>query len=108
MVAGAVAVSQSETLSKYGNEIGVLGGAALQFGVLLPYSRKHELQADRLGVDYMYKSGYRVAEAPRLWDLMAAKSSGTRQAEFMSTHPDPVRRASELRSYINAKGYDLV
>tara|TARA_B100000678_G_scaffold283424_1_gene283533 strand:- start:32890 stop:33726 length:837 start_codon:yes stop_codon:yes gene_type:complete len=107
MVAGAVAVNQSDTLRDYGDAIGALGGAALQFGVLLPYSRRHELEADRLGVDYMYRSGYRVAEAPRLWDLMAEKSA-SRQPEFMSTHPDPVRRAVELRQYINAKGYDLV
>ncbi len=109
LVAGAIAVEQSETLRKYGSEIGVLGGAALQFGVLLPYSRAHELQADKLGVDYMYRSGFRVAEAPRLWDLMGSKGSGTnRPPEFMSTHPNPDRRATELRQYINARGYDLV
>ena len=108
MVAGAVAVSQSDTLREYGDTIGVLGGAAVQFGVLLPYSRRHELEADKLGVDYMYRSGYKVAEAPRLWDLMAANSSGSRSPEFMSTHPDPERRATELRQYINARGYDLV
>ena len=108
MVAGAIAVQQSDTLREYGDVIGALGGAALQFGVLLPYSRNHELQADRLGVDYMHRSGYRVAEAPRLWDLMAAKSAAQRTPEFMSTHPDPSRRAQELRNYINGKGYDLV
>lgn len=107
MVAGAIAVNESETLRKYGNEIGVLGGAALQFGVLLPYSRRHELEADRLGVDYMHRSGYNVKEAPRLWDLMDKKSAGNRPPEFMSTHPDPARRATELRQYIRAKGYDI-
>lgn len=108
LVVGAVAVNESETLRRYGNEIGALGGAALQLGVLLPYSRAHELQADKLGVDYMHRAGYRVAEAPQLWELMAAKSSGQRSPEFMSTHPDPLRRASELRQYINYKGYDIV
>lgn len=108
MVAGAIAVQQSDTLREYGDTIGVLGGAALQFGVLLPYSRRHELEADRLGMDYMYRAGYSAAEAPRLWDLMAARSEGSRPPEFMSTHPDPVRRATELRQYINARGYDLV
>lgn len=107
LVAGAIAVNESETLKKYGNEIGVLGGAALQFGVLLPYSRRHELEADRLGVDYMHRSGYNVSEAPRLWDLMDKKSAGNRPPEFMSTHPDPARRATELRQYIRAKGYDI-
>ena len=108
LVAGTVAIQQSDTLREYGDTIGVLGGAALQFGVILPYSRRHELEADRLGVDYMYRSGYRVSQAPRLWELMAARSSGNRPPEFMSTHPDPERRATELRQYINARGYDLV
>lgn len=107
VVAGVVAASQSETLKKYGNEIGAIGSLGLQFGVLLPYSRAHELQADKLGVDYMYNSGYRVSQAPRLWDLMASKSGGSRSPEFMSTHPDPARRAAVLRDYITQRGYDV-
>lgn len=97
LVGTQIAVSQSESLQKYGQEIAVLGGAALQFGVLLPYSRKHELEADKLGVDYMHRAGYSVAEAPRLWELMAARSEGKRPPEFMSTHPDPLRRDQECR-----------
>ncbi len=107
VVAGVVAASQSDTLKKYGNEIGAIGSLGVQFGVLLPYSRAHELQADKLGVDYMYRSGYRVSQAPRLWDLMAKKSEGNRPSEFMSTHPDPVRRAAVLRQYIREKNYDI-
>ncbi|MEL6322992.1 MAG: M48 family metallopeptidase [Pseudomonadota bacterium] len=108
LVAGQIAVAQSDTLRQYGGVLGALGGAALQFGVVLPYSRNHELEADRLGVDYMHKAGYSVREAPRLWELMAAQSEGQRPPEFMSTHPDPNRRAAELRNYINARGYDLL
>ena len=104
---GAVAINQSDELKKYGNEILYLGSAAVQFGVLLPYSRKHELEADKLGVDYMHSVGYKVDQAPKLWDLMGAKSSGSRTPEFMSTHPDPARRAQELRQYIRYKGYGL-
>ncbi|WOR13958.1 M48 family metallopeptidase [Hyphomonas sp. FCG-A18] len=108
LVAGSIAIAQTETGQKYGNEIAALGGAALQFGVILPYSRRHELEADKLGVDYMHKAGYDVKQAPRLWELMDAKSAGNRPPEFMSTHPDPARRAVELRNYINAKGYALI
>ena len=108
LMAGQIAVASSEELSKYGSMIGALGGAAVQFGVVLPYSRKHELQADRLGVDYMHSAGYDVKQSVRLWELMAAQSEGQRPPEFMSTHPDPVRRAEELRSYINARGYALM
>lgn len=108
MMAGQIAVAQSKELSKYGNAIGALGGAAIQFGVILPYSRKHETQADKLGVDYMHEAGYDVTESVRLWELMAAQSEGKRPPELMSTHPDPLRRAQDLKNYINAKGYALM
>lgn len=108
MVAGSIAIASSEELSKYGNQIVALGGAALQFGVLLPYSRRHELEADRLGVDFMHAGGYDVTQSVRLWQLMDAQSKGKRPPEFMSTHPDPGRRAAELAKYINARGYALI
>jgi predicted Zn-dependent protease len=108
LMAGQIAVASSEELSKYGSAIGALGGAAVQFGVILPYSRKHELQADKLGVDYMHNAGYDVKQSVRLWELMSAQSQGQRPPEFMSTHPDPDRRAAELRNYINARGYALM
>ncbi|MEM9570695.1 MAG: M48 family metallopeptidase [Pseudomonadota bacterium] len=108
MVAGQIAIAQSDELKQYGGTLAALGGAAIQFGVLLPYSRNHELQADKLGVDYMYKAGYDVAQAPRLWELMDKKSAGNRPPEFMSTHPDPGRRRNELINYINANGYAFI
>ena len=108
MVAGSIAIAQNDELKKYGNEIVALGGAALQFGVLLPYSRRHELEADKLGVDYMHKAGYDVRQAPRLWELMDQRSAGKRPPEFMSTHPDPGRRREELINFINARGYALI
>lgn len=107
LLAGQIAIGSSETLSRYGGELAALGGAAVQFGVILPFSRQHELEADKLGVDYMHASGFDVKEAPRLWEVMAAQSEGQRPPEFMSTHPDPLRRADDLRNYINARGYDL-
>ncbi len=108
LVATQIAVATSDDLKKYGNEIAVLGGAVAQFGFILPFSREHEIESDELGVDYMHAAGYKVAEAPRLWELMAKQSEGKRPPSFMSTHPDPVYRAQNLRNYINAKGYDLV
>lgn len=108
LVAGQIAVAQTETGRRYGNEIAALGGAAVQFGVLLPYSRNHELEADRLGVDYMHNAGYDVRAAPRLWELMDEKSSGNRPPEMLSTHPDPARRREDLINYINAKGYAFI
>jgi predicted Zn-dependent protease len=108
LLAGQIAVAASEELRGYGPAIGALGGAALQFGVILPYSRNHELEADRLGVDYMHNAGYDVRQSVRLWELMDAQSKGKRPPEFMSTHPDPTRRAQDLRQYINARGYALM
>ena len=108
LVAGSIAIAQSDALKEYGPAIGALGGAAVQFGVILPYSRRHELEADKLGVDYMHNAGYDTRESVRLWELMAANSEGQRPAEFMSTHPDPLRRAEELKRYINARGYALM
>ena len=108
MVAGQIAIAQSDELSQYGGTLAALGGAAIQFGVLLPYSRNHELQADKLGVDYMHRAGYDVTQAPRLWELMDKKSAGNRPPEFMSTHPDPGRRRNELINYINANGYAFI
>ncbi len=104
LMAGQIAIAQSDELRKYGGQIAALGGMAMQFGVILPYSRNHELEADKLGVDYMHAAGYKVGESVRLWELMDSKSSGQRPPEFMSTHPDPKRRAAELRNYINARG----
>lgn len=108
LVAGQVAVTSSEELQQYGQLIGALGGAAMQFGVILPYSRQSELEADKAGVDYMHKAGFDVKQSVRLWELMDQKSQGQRPPEFMSTHPDPARRAQILRQYINARGYALI
>ena len=71
--AGSGQLSQATAQS-----MAALGGAAVQFGVILPFSRGHELEADKLGVDYMHASGFSVKEAPRLWELMAAQSEGER------------------------------
>jgi len=74
-------------------------GLGFMLGVILPYSRKHELQSDLLGAKYMHKSGYDTRQAVRLWEKMA-ESQTSRTPEFMSTHPDPARRAQKLHDYI--------
>ncbi|MDA3961302.1 MAG: M48 family metallopeptidase [Planctomycetota bacterium] len=73
-----------------------MGAFALgsQVGVMLPFSRSHELEADYLGLVYMAKAGYDPAEAPRFWQRFASLSSGT--PEFLSTHPDSGRRSDAL------------
>ncbi|MEO0983662.1 MAG: M48 family metallopeptidase [Pseudomonadota bacterium] len=107
LAAGQIAVAQSDELRQYGGAIVGLGGAALQFGVLLPYSRNHEIEADKLGVDYMHSAGYDVRQSMRLWELMD-QQAGQRPPEWMSTHPSPSTRIQELRNHINMRGYAVV
>lgn len=98
-----VALSRSDT--RYKNEIAAVLGAGVQFGIILPFSRKHELEADKLGVDYMHRAGYDVKQSVRLWERMGAESGSNRQPELLSTHPSPETRVRELDAYIRRKGY---
>lgn len=82
--------------SQYQNQImGVLGAGAT-LGVILPYSRRHELEADKFGVRYMHRAGYDPNEALRFWETMAAKKNGA-PPEFLSTHPSDATRIAQLR-----------
>ena len=102
--AGAVVGSQVKMSSDALNMVMAAAGAGAQVGILLPFSRSNESEADRQGVEYMHQTGYDVKQAVRLWEKMGAAST-SRPQEWMSTHPDPARRAKELREYIIAKGY---
>lgn len=70
-------------------------GVGAQFGIMLPYGRSHESEADKIGLKYMAKAGFDPKEAIFLWERMA-KLSGSRPPEILSTHPDPENRAREL------------
>lgn len=74
-------------------------GLGTQYGVLLPYSRKHEREADRIGMRLMAEAGYDPAEAPRLWQRMKERQGGG-GFEFLSTHPAPASRIAELQSLL--------
>jgi metalloendopeptidase OMA1, mitochondrial len=71
-------------------------GLGSQYGVLLPYSRKHELEADEIGLMLMSKAGYDPEEAPDFWTRFGASKSGSQPMEYASTHPSNERRASAL------------
>lgn len=89
----------------YGQAVQAFGGLGAQLGVLLPFSRRHELEADKLGVDYMVRAGYRASESITLWQSMSAQRQGS-SPEFASTHPSDQTRVAELRAYISQRGYN--
>lgn len=80
------------------------GGAGAKYGFLLPFSRKQELEADRLGVDYMRRAGYRPREAVVLWRHMQAQGGST-TPQFASTHPSDSTRIVALETYIAGRGW---
>ena len=88
----------------YGQAVGALGGVGAQLGVLLPFSRTHELEADRLGVDYMAAAGYDPREALDLWRIMAQQRQGS-TPEFASTHPSDQTLIAQLEEYISSRGW---
>lgn len=77
-------------------------GIGAQYGVLLPFSRQHESEADRIGQIFMAKAGYDPAEAIALWVRMAASAekSGKSAIEFASTHPSSETRQAQLRQWL--------
>lgn len=84
---------------EYSREIGAALGLGVEVGLALPYSRGHELEADRLGVQYMREAGYDPMAAVRLWERMAERADGGGPA-FLSTHPAAADRAETLREII--------
>lgn len=69
-------------------------GLGTQFGILLPYSRKHELEADHLGLIFMAMAGYDPRQAPAFWQRMAQQ--GGKVPEFLSTHPSDQTRIRDI------------
>jgi len=87
-----------------GQAVQSFGGAGAQFGILLPFSRRHELEADKIGVDYMKAAGFDPHQAVALWRSMAAQQK-TAQPEFASTHPSDSTRIAALEQYIASRGW---
>ncbi|MGQ3040876.1 MAG: M48 family metallopeptidase [Brevundimonas sp.] len=88
----------------YAQAAGAIGGLGAQLGVLLPFSRRDELEADRLGVDYMQRAGFAPRESVNLWRLMQAQRQGS-NPEFASTHPSDTTRIAALEQYIESRGW---
>ena len=86
---------------------GMLGQAAMaalgvgaQVGVLLPFSRKHETEADYVGILLAADAGYDPRESVALWERMGQMSGGGAPSEFMSTHPSHGTRIDQLKAWM--------
>ena len=80
----------------FGQAVGLLGTGA-QIGVLLPYARAHEREADLMGLDLTARAGFDPSQAIVLWENMGEISTA-RTSDFLSTHPGEKQRMEELRA----------
>ena len=71
-------------------------GMGAQYGALLPFSRKHESEADEMGLVFMAMAGYDPQQAPLFWQRMSGMG-GQKPPEFTSTHPSDARRIADLK-----------
>jgi predicted Zn-dependent protease len=92
-VSNRPAATQNLFMQAYG-----IGSAV---GVLLPFSRKQELEADRYGLRWAAMAGYNPREAIPLWQRMEKASEGGKPPEFLSTHPSEGRRIEQLQKYMD-------
>lgn len=74
-------------------------GLGAQYGVLLPYSRTHESEADVVGLKYMMEAGFKPEASMKLWENMN-KLGGNKPMEILSTHPAPETRIDNLADHI--------
>ena len=74
-------------------------GAGAKFGVLLPFSREHESEADYIGLIYLARACFDPREAPKLWERMG-QNAGQTPPEFMSTHPSSSTRIRQFEQWM--------
>ncbi len=91
-VAGNIAIKDEKDRAMFNQYYGV----GTTVGGMLPFSRSHETEADKIGLILMGMAGYNPDEAAELWKRMAAKSGGQAPPEFLSTHPSNQTRIANL------------
>ena len=79
------------------NTIGLLS----QLGIMNPFNRKQESEADYLGMIFSSLSGYDIRETVKIWDRMKKFNKGKEPPEFMSTHPSSDNRIKDLNEKMN-------
>jgi len=94
-VAGNIAIQDEQKRNLFNQAYGI----GSQVGVMLPFSRGHETEADLIGLQIMAIAGYNPYEAAELWKRMKANSGGESPPEFMSTHPSNDTRINNLTAW---------
>ena len=86
----------------YEQQRAVMGaiGAGAQYGLLLPFSREHESEADKIGLFYMARAGFDPRESVTFWERMSKATAGGQPMEFMSTHPSNATRIAQLKALL--------
>jgi predicted Zn-dependent protease len=79
------------------NTVGLLS----QIGIMNPFSRTQETEADYLGMIFASLSGYDIRETKKLWERMKASNKGKEPSQFMSTHPSSSQRIKKLKEWEN-------
>jgi predicted Zn-dependent protease len=94
-VAGNIAIQDDKSRNMFNQAYGI--GSTV--GLMLPFSRSHETEADRIGLQIMAIAGYNPDEAPELWKRMKANAGGNAPPEFLSTHPSNDTRIENLTQW---------
>jgi predicted Zn-dependent protease len=100
--AGVAAALQTSDMTSQSGQLIMAGlGLGAQYGVLLPFSRAHETEADTIGIDLMARAGFDPQASVLLWQRMAG-GGGQAPPEWASTHPSNESRISNLQSHMPA------
>ena len=84
------------------NTVGLLS----QLGIMFPFNRKQESEADYLGLIFSSLSGYDIRETTKIWERMKEFNKGKTPSEFMSTHPSPDNRIRKIKEWTNSVTLD--
>ena len=85
------------------NTVGLLS----QLGIMFPFNRKQESEADYLGLIFSSLSGYDIRETTKIWERMKEYNKGKTPSEFMSTHPSPDNRIRKIKDWTNSVTLDF-